>query len=92
MNFADKPPIEELQQFLEYQLPRQWAPVYGDLPLGFGAGYRKNTSPSLKFSLTGPKLYVNTTKVPEILTLNILNVDPYPKYFCFSNIRIVGLF
>ncbi|KAK4259766.1 hypothetical protein QN277_006064 [Acacia crassicarpa] len=58
-----KPPIEELRQFLEYQLPRQWAPVYSDLPLGFGAGNRRNMSPSLKFSLTGPKLYVNTTKV-----------------------------
>ncbi|XP_054778026.1 MACPF domain-containing protein NSL1-like isoform X2 [Prosopis cineraria] len=58
-----KPPIEELHQFLEYQLPRQWAPVYGDLPLGFGAGHRRNMLPSLKFSLTGPKLYVNTAKV-----------------------------
>ncbi|KAM0841722.1 hypothetical protein ACQ4PT_058816 [Festuca glaucescens] len=29
-----KPPIEELHQFLEFQLPRQWAPVYSDLPLG----------------------------------------------------------
>ncbi|XP_028766604.1 MACPF domain-containing protein NSL1-like [Neltuma alba] len=58
-----KPPIEELHQFLEYQLPRRWAPVYGDLPLGFGAGLRKKMSPSLKFSLTGPKLYVNTAKV-----------------------------
>ncbi|KAG2603421.1 hypothetical protein PVAP13_5KG770500 [Panicum virgatum] len=29
-----KPPIEELHQFLEFQLPRQWAPVYSDLALG----------------------------------------------------------
>ncbi|KAH0893676.1 hypothetical protein HID58_056105 [Brassica napus] len=56
-----KPPIEELQQFLEFQLPRQWAPVYGDLPLGLRR--RKQSSPSLQFSLMGPKLYVNTSKV-----------------------------
>ncbi|KAF3551856.1 hypothetical protein DY000_02008831 [Brassica cretica] len=56
-----KPPIEELQQFLEFQLPRQWAPVYGDLPLGLRS--RKQSSPSLQFSLMGPKLYVNTSKV-----------------------------
>ncbi|EOA39924.1 hypothetical protein CARUB_v10008612mg [Capsella rubella] len=56
-----KPPIEELHQFLEFQLPRQWAPVYGDLPLGLRR--RKQSSPSLQFSLLGPKLYVNTSKV-----------------------------
>ncbi|XP_022955164.1 MACPF domain-containing protein NSL1 isoform X2 [Cucurbita moschata] len=56
-----KPPIEELQQFLEFQLPRQWAPVYADLPLA--TRLRKQASPSLKFTLMGPKLYVNTTKV-----------------------------
>ncbi|VVA92879.1 unnamed protein product [Arabis nemorensis] len=56
-----KPPIEELHQFLEFQLPRQWAPVYGDLPLGLRR--RKQCSPSLQFSLMGPKLYVNTSKV-----------------------------
>ncbi|KAG2303808.1 hypothetical protein Bca4012_062779 [Brassica carinata] len=55
-----KPPMEELHQFLEFQLPRQWAPVYGDLPLGLR---RKQSSPSLQFSLMGPKLYVSTSKV-----------------------------
>jgi len=60
---TDKPPIEELHLFFEYQLPRQWAPVYGELPLGFGPGRRKNMSPSLKFTLMGPNLYVNTAKV-----------------------------
>ncbi|KAI7753272.1 hypothetical protein M8C21_000194, partial [Ambrosia artemisiifolia] len=58
---GDKPPIEELEQFLEFQLPRQWAPAYGDLPL---APRRKKTpSPSLQFTFLGPRLYVNTTKV-----------------------------
>ncbi|KAK4378702.1 hypothetical protein RND71_000564 [Anisodus tanguticus] len=56
-----KPPIEELHQFLEFQLPRQWAPVFGDLPLG---PQRRNLSfASLQFSLLGPRLYVNTTPV-----------------------------
>ncbi|GLT29497.1 hypothetical protein SLA2020_043610 [Shorea laevis] len=56
-----KPPVEELHQFLEFQLPRQWAPVYGDLPLGLMR--RKQASPSLQFTLLGPRLYVNTMKV-----------------------------
>ncbi|ESW31348.1 hypothetical protein PHAVU_002G231000 [Phaseolus vulgaris] len=58
-----KPEIEELHQFLEFQLPRQWAPMYGDLPLGFGHKHKKSMSPSLQFSLMGPKLYVNIMKV-----------------------------
>lgn len=56
-----KPPIEELHQFLEFQLPRQWAPVFSDLPLG-PQNRQLNTS-SLQFSFMGPKLYVNTTPV-----------------------------
>ncbi|CAN1327217.1 MACPF domain-containing protein NSL1 [Linum perenne] len=56
-----KPPIEELQQFLEFQLPREWAPIYGDLPLTLRR--RKQASPSLRFTFMGPKLYVNTITV-----------------------------
>ncbi|XP_019704076.1 MACPF domain-containing protein At4g24290 isoform X1 [Elaeis guineensis] len=56
-----KPPIEELHQFLEFQLPRQWAPVYSDLPLG--PQRKQQSSSSLQFSLMGPKLYVNTSMV-----------------------------
>ncbi|XP_076919900.1 MACPF domain-containing protein NSL1-like [Bidens hawaiensis] len=56
-----KPPIEELEQFLEFQLPRQWAPEYGDLPLA--PRRKKSPSPSLQFTFLGPRLYVNTTKV-----------------------------
>jgi hypothetical protein len=56
-----KPPMEELHQFFEFQIPRQWAPVYGDLPLGLRR--RKEASPSLKITFMGPKLYVNTTQV-----------------------------
>ncbi|KAI8525551.1 hypothetical protein RHMOL_Rhmol13G0239100 [Rhododendron molle] len=60
-----KPPIEELHQFLEFQLPRQWAPVYGDLPLA--PRHRRQVSPSLQFTLMGPKLYVNTSKILLII-------------------------
>lgn len=56
-----KPPIEELHQFLEFQLPRQWAPVFSDLPLG--PQRRQQSTASLQFSLMGPKLYVNTALV-----------------------------
>ncbi|GFZ03029.1 MAC/Perforin domain-containing protein [Actinidia rufa] len=56
-----KPPIEELHQFLEFQLPRQWAPVYGDLPLA--RRHKRQVSPSLQFTFMGPRLYVNTSKV-----------------------------
>ncbi|KAE9448309.1 hypothetical protein C3L33_19792, partial [Rhododendron williamsianum] len=56
-----KPPIEELHQFLEFQLPRQWAPVFSDLPLG--PQRRQLSTASLQFSFLGPKLYVNTTPV-----------------------------
>ncbi|KAE8707548.1 MACPF domain-containing protein NSL1 [Hibiscus syriacus] len=58
---CNKPQIEELHVFLEFQLPRQWAPVYGDLPLGLKR--RKQASPSLQFTFMGPKLYVNTARV-----------------------------
>ncbi|KAB1222293.1 hypothetical protein CJ030_MR2G016174 [Morella rubra] len=56
-----KPPIQELHQFLEFQLPRQWAPVFGDIPLG--PDRKQQSSASLQFSLMGPKLYVNTIPV-----------------------------
>ncbi|KAJ8755657.1 hypothetical protein K2173_022252 [Erythroxylum novogranatense] len=56
-----KPPIEELHQFFEFQLPRQWAPVFSELPLG-PQRKQKNTA-CLQFSLMGPKLFVNTIPV-----------------------------
>ncbi|KAG0516450.1 hypothetical protein BDA96_09G004300 [Sorghum bicolor] len=56
-----KPPIEELHQFLEFQLPRQWAPVYSDHPLG--PQRRKQSSASLALSFMGPRLYVCTNMV-----------------------------
>ncbi|KQK11683.1 MACPF domain-containing protein At4g24290 [Brachypodium distachyon] len=56
-----KPPIEELHQFLEFQLPRQWAPVYSDLPLGPQS--KRRSSASLPVNFIGPKLYVCTNMV-----------------------------
>ncbi|KAJ3683210.1 hypothetical protein LUZ60_013437 [Juncus effusus] len=56
-----KPPIEELHQFLEFQLPRQWAPVYSDLPLG--PQRKRQGSTSLQFNFMGPKLFVCTNLV-----------------------------
>lgn len=56
-----KPPIGELHQFLEFQLPRQWAPVFSELPLG--PQQKQQMNASMQFSLFGPKLYVNTSPV-----------------------------
>ncbi|KAJ6951337.1 LOW QUALITY PROTEIN: MACPF domain-containing protein [Populus alba x Populus x berolinensis] len=59
--YIHKPPLDELHQFLEFQLPRQWAPVFGELALG--PDRKQQSNASLQFSLMGPKLYVNTTPV-----------------------------
>ncbi|KAK3035259.1 hypothetical protein RJ639_034696 [Escallonia herrerae] len=58
---GDKPPIEELYQFLEFQLPRQWAPVFGELAVG--PERKQQSGASLQFSFMGPKLHVNTSLV-----------------------------
>lgn len=85
---TDKPAIEELHQFLEFQLPRQWAPMYGDLPLGFGHKYKKSMSPSLQFTLMGPKLYVNTMKGLGCL-LNIHLKNRIQHSFCFFRLKLL---
>ncbi|KAL2521187.1 MACPF domain-containing protein [Forsythia ovata] len=69
-----KPPIEELHQFLEFQLPRQWAPVFGDLPLG--PDKKQQNVASLQFSFMGPKLYVNTNEV-EVGNLPVTGMRLY---------------
>ncbi|EXB62439.1 hypothetical protein L484_002338 [Morus notabilis] len=56
-----KPPIEELHQFLDFQLPTQWAPVFGELALG--PQKKPQGGAALQFSLMGPKLHVNTIPV-----------------------------
>jgi len=56
-----KPSIEDLHQFCEFQLPRQWAPVLSEIRLGSRWKHQVNTW--LKFSILGPKLYINTIPV-----------------------------
>ncbi|XP_057949733.1 MACPF domain-containing protein CAD1 [Malania oleifera] len=52
-----KPPIEDLQYFLEFQIARIWAPEQSNL-------HRKEpVCPSLQFSLIGPKLYISPDQV-----------------------------
>lgn len=57
-----KPPIGDLQYFLDFQAHRIWAPIHNDLPLGPIRNKALQT-PSLHFNLMGPKLYVNTSQV-----------------------------
>ncbi|GAB2227769.1 hypothetical protein Droror1_Dr00009596 [Drosera rotundifolia] len=56
-----KPAPEDLQYFLEFQVPRQWAPLYNELPLQ----HRRLTpsGPSLQFGFMGPKIRVNSAQV-----------------------------
>ncbi|KAI5064541.1 hypothetical protein GOP47_0021211 [Adiantum capillus-veneris] len=54
-----KPPLEELQYFLEFQVPRAWAPATNQL----GLSRKEPVCPSLQFSLMGPKLFISTDQV-----------------------------
>ncbi|CAN8305177.1 unnamed protein product [Cochlearia groenlandica] len=57
-----KPPLTDLEYFLDFVGPRNWAPVHNDLP--FGAGPNMALAyPTLNINFMGPKLYVNTTPV-----------------------------
>ncbi|XP_030536602.1 MACPF domain-containing protein At1g14780-like [Rhodamnia argentea] len=60
-----KPLPEDLQYFLEFQVPRQWAPTFCELPLRHQR--RKTSYPSLQFSFMGPKIYVSSTQVTSNL-------------------------
>ncbi|KAL6000579.1 hypothetical protein ACLOJK_024278 [Asimina triloba] len=57
----NKPPPEDLRYFLEFQVPRQWAPVFNELPLG--PQRRTVSTPALQFSFLGPKLHVNANQL-----------------------------
>ncbi|CAI9096790.1 OLC1v1033003C1 [Oldenlandia corymbosa var. corymbosa] len=57
-----KPPISDLQYFLDFQTHKVWAPVHNDLPLGPHTN-KALRNPALQFNLMGPRLYVNTTQV-----------------------------
>lgn len=56
-----KPALEDLQYFLEFQVPRQWAPMFCELPLRHQN--KKGSCPSLQFSFMGPKVHVSSTQV-----------------------------
>ncbi|XP_020579960.1 MACPF domain-containing protein CAD1 [Phalaenopsis equestris] len=55
-----KPPIEELQYFLDFQVERVWAPAQDNIP---GHQRKEPVCPSLQFSLMGPKLYVSSHQI-----------------------------
>ncbi|PKI75206.1 hypothetical protein CRG98_004430 [Punica granatum] len=52
-----KPPIEDLQYFLDFQIARIWAPEQNNLQR------KEPVCPSLQFSLMGPKLYIKPDQV-----------------------------
>ncbi|WOG89722.1 hypothetical protein DCAR_0208960 [Daucus carota subsp. sativus] len=52
-----KPPIEDLQYFLEFQISRVWAPEQSNLH------GKDPVCQSLHFSLMGPKLYISPNQV-----------------------------
>lgn len=56
-----KPAPGDLQYFLEFQVPRQWAPMFCELPLRHQR--KKGSCPSLQFSFMGPKVHVSSTQV-----------------------------
>ncbi|KAK3002666.1 hypothetical protein RJ639_019972 [Escallonia herrerae] len=55
-----KPQVEELRYFLEFQVPRLWAPVQDRLP---GHQRKEPVCPSLQFSMMGQKLYVSQEQI-----------------------------
>jgi hypothetical protein len=59
--FSDKPDLHDLQYFLEFQVPLQWAPMFNELVLG--PQKKKGSSPSMQFRFLGPKLQVSTSQV-----------------------------
>ncbi|XWS22086.1 hypothetical protein CRYUN_Cryun29cG0004200 [Craigia yunnanensis] len=55
-----KPPVEELRYFLEFQIPRIWAPIQDKIP---GHQRKEPICPSLQFSMMGQKLYVSPEQI-----------------------------
>ncbi|WOL02493.1 hypothetical protein Cni_G11212 [Canna indica] len=56
-----KPDPDDLQYFLEFQVPNQWAPLFNELALG--PQRKKISYPQMQFRVFGPKLHVNTDQV-----------------------------
>ncbi|KAG5582704.1 hypothetical protein H5410_053331 [Solanum commersonii] len=63
-----KPQIEELRYFLEFQVPRVWAPVQDRFP---GQRRKEPVCLHLQFSMMGQKLYVSQEQVCRFLNLEI---------------------
>lgn len=59
MCLPDKPPIEDLQYFLDFQIARAWAPEQSNLQR------KEPVCPSLQFSLMGPKLFISADQVTQ---------------------------
>ncbi|MQL68700.1 hypothetical protein Taro_001003 [Colocasia esculenta] len=56
-----KPAPDDLQYFLEFQVPQQWGPMFNELALG--PHRRKVSYPTLQFRFMGPKLHINISQV-----------------------------
>lgn len=70
---SDKPPIEDLQYFLDFQISRVWAPEQNNLQR------KEPVCPFLQFSLMGPKLYISPDQVynSRIAFFRFLNVSGF---------------
>lgn len=68
----DKPPIEDLQYFLDFQIARAWAPELSNLQR------KEPVCESLQFSLMGPKLFVSADQVyteQKIISVRFRHLD-----------------
>ncbi|KAK1270715.1 MACPF domain-containing protein [Acorus gramineus] len=66
---SDKPSPEDLRYFLEFQVPRQWSPVFNELALGHQG--KKTSYPTLQFTFLGPKLHVSTDQNLQMLSATV---------------------
>ncbi|KAL0700191.1 hypothetical protein Bca4012_056313 [Brassica carinata] len=57
LKYKDKPPVEDLQYFLDFQIARAWAPEQSNLQR------KEPVCKSLHFSLMGPKLFISADQV-----------------------------
>jgi hypothetical protein len=66
-----KPPIEELECFLEFQIARQWSPPAFEMTVG--PQRKESTLPVLQFSCLGSKLFISGRQVGghQILVMSI---------------------
>lgn len=77
---TDKPPIEELRYFLEFQIPRVWAPARDTIP---GQQRKEPVCPSLQFSIMGQKLYVSQEQVKVIFSFYFIYLFVWISVSCW---------